>query len=182
MADSCLLKKIKSGDLDPAHDSLLGADLSYANLGGADLSGADLSYADLSYADLRGAYLGGADLRSADLSYADLRSAYLRGAYLGGAYLGGAYLSGANLGGADMPETFIDLGHRSDGWFHHAFAINREIWIRAGCHYFDEVHAEHHWQSHCRSPDCPLCFESLAKLEAARKIFEFRKVVDRKKT
>lgn len=61
-------------------DSLIDADLSYANLRGAYLSGedlrdADLRGADLSDADLSGAYLSDADLSDADLRYADLRGA-----------------------------------------------------------------------------------------------------------
>ena len=49
------------------------------------LMGADLSYADLSDADLRGADLSDADLMGADLSDADLRGADLMGADLRGA-------------------------------------------------------------------------------------------------
>ncbi len=78
-------------------DSLVCANLSYANL-----SYADLSYANLSSANLRGANLSYADLSNADLSYADLSSANLRGADLSSANLRGANLRGANLSSANL--------------------------------------------------------------------------------
>ena len=59
-------------------DTLIGANLRWANLRGADLREANLSGANLSEAYLSEANLRGADLREANLSGANLREAYLR--------------------------------------------------------------------------------------------------------
>ena len=53
-------------------ETLIDADLRYANLSDANLSDANLSNADLSNADLSNANLSDADLSDADLRYANL--------------------------------------------------------------------------------------------------------------
>ncbi|MDH3664564.1 MAG: pentapeptide repeat-containing protein, partial [Alphaproteobacteria bacterium] len=96
------------------------------------------------------------------------------GANLSGANLRGANLRGADLRGANLPKTFIDLGHRRDGYFHHAYFFEDSIQVHAGCRRFGIDDARHHWSNHDRGKDCELCAESLAKLDLAEAVFKAR--------
>jgi len=144
------------------------ANLRETNLRGANLSGAYLSGANLSGANLDG------DLSGANLDGANLSGANLSGANLSGANLRETNLRGANLRETNLPDTFIDLGYRQDGWPHHAFLDKSGIFIKAGCRNFYIDEARQHWQNHTRGKDCPLCKESLAKLDLAEAIAKAR--------
>jgi len=88
-------------------DTLIGADLRWANLHRANLSGADLSKADLREANLSWTDLSNADLSGANLSEVNLRDANLTGADLTGTDLSNADLSGADLTEADLTGALV---------------------------------------------------------------------------
>ena len=148
--------------------SLSGADLSGAYLRGANLSGANLSGANLRGANLSGASLRGVNLRGVNLSYADLSGAYLSYADLSGASLSGADLSGASLRGANL----IHGGVRSDGYEFFGVMRNSDLWIKAGCRWFDIAGARAHWQA-TRS-DTPLGDETTSILDNIERLATIR--------
>jgi hypothetical protein len=131
-------------------------------------------------ADLRGAYLRGADLRGvnlrdADLRDADLRDADLRGVNLRGANLRNAVLRDADLRGADLRGTDLIVGgQRSDGYRFLLFRTDGDIFVSAGCRYFNISDARNHWNDTRPPASDRLGAESLAlvdHLEATAKIW-----------
>ena len=122
-------------------DSLVGANLQYADLRGADLQHANLQDADLRDADLQDAHLRYADLRDAHLQHADLRGADLLYANLRGANLLYADLLGANLRGATYGKATLSKGFEQiTGLLWPVFFFDNHIKI--GC----QMHTTKQWE------------------------------------
>lgn len=98
--------KFKDGSTK-TFETLVKANLSYADLSGADLADACLVGANLFEANLRGANLEDADLEDANLDKADLRDANLNGARLHRASMDNADLEGACLAYANLYYTSL---------------------------------------------------------------------------
>jgi len=89
-------------------DSLIGANLKYADLRNANLKYADLRHANLENADLYNANLTNADLRNAKLRNANLENTNLKYANLRNAYLRDANLEYADLKYADLYNANLE--------------------------------------------------------------------------
>ncbi len=99
--------------------------------------------------------------------------AYLSGAVLSGAYLSGADLRSANLRSADLRSAnIIHCGTRSDGYEFYAHVKNGDLFIKAGCRYFNISNAREHWTK--TRGGTPLGDESMALLDNAERLAKIR--------
>lgn len=89
-------------------ESLVGADLSFADLKDVNREGVDFTRAYLTGADLRGADLNHANFREANLTCANLEGADLTYANLEGAELRNAIFRSADLMKADLTGAKMD--------------------------------------------------------------------------
>ncbi len=84
------------------------------------------------------------------------------------ANLRGAYLTGAELNGCSL----IDGGQRSDGYRFIGQVKDEELWIHAGCRYFEISEARKHWEK--TRGGTALGIESLARVDLIETIYNLK--------